>query len=130
MKKSGPKAAPFHQAETKLLNNLHNSARARIDENHAVIDAGIAVLLHAIRRRDLIVGHTARRQGRADRNVPAIGVGGHALLHDVLAELRLLSLRDATRDRADSGSDGGADRSADNRAANRSSRSAARGAAT
>ena len=60
----------------RLLDDLHDSVRARIDQHGAVVDYCIAIVLHAVLSWHFVISNACRRQLRTDYYVPVIPIGG------------------------------------------------------
>jgi hypothetical protein len=82
---------------------------ARLDENRATIDHGVAVFTGGIVFcRTLVIGHAALRQHCTDTNFVAIGVGWATLFHDITAEPRTIIDTEHAGYAADNTTDGAA----------------------
>jgi uncharacterized membrane protein YeaQ/YmgE (transglycosylase-associated protein family) len=93
-KKRGPsrKDGPFafecsgRATTIALLNDLNDPAGARLDQHRAAVYDRVAVVVGAIFRRHVIIGHARFRQNRTDPDRLAIFIGGAALLDHIAVE--------------------------------------------
>ena len=60
----------------RLLDDLHDPVRARINQHGAVIDYCIAIVPHAVLSWHFVISNACRRQLRTDYYVPVIPIGG------------------------------------------------------
>ncbi|KRE01063.1 hypothetical protein ASE61_19110 [Bosea sp. Root670] len=114
-----------------LLDDLDNPARARLDQDRALIHDRVPILLpHAVLRRYAVIDHAALRKHGSDTQVFVVGIGRDALFDDIFPEAGCIVADDTARDRSANTTDHSPDRAADNSAAHGACCSSSSGSAT